>query len=141
MSTLAPTPAPHHRLHLPSKRHASQIGFLLAVAVGAVTYLARPSVLLAFLLFVLVWYVVGYGVVQIADHELHRGQWIAHVALLPVGAIVLVAVLWTAWPHPVWAVLGGLLGAVGVQWLVTKIALRGVADDQYHDLRRRMGLE
>ena len=141
MSTLAPTPAPHHHLHLPSKRHASQLGFLLAVAAGTVAYLVSPSVPLAFLLFVLVWYVVGYGVVQVADHEPHRRQWIAHIALVPVGAIVIAAVVWTAWPHPVWAVLAGLLGAIGVQWLVTKIALRSVADDQYHDLRRRMGLE
>jgi hypothetical protein len=37
--------------------------------------------------------------------------------------------------------LGGLLGAIGVQWLVTKIFLRDVADDEWHDLRRRMGLE
>jgi hypothetical protein len=141
MSTLAPTPAPHNRLHLPSKRHAGQLGFLLAVVVGGLAYVVRSSVPLAFLLFVLVWYVVGYGVVEVANHEPHRRQWIVHVALIPVGAIVIAAALWTAWAHPVWAVLGGLLGAIGLQWLVTNIALRGVADDQYHDLRRKMGLE
>ena len=141
MSTLAPTPAPHHHLHLPSMQHLSRLGFLLGVGVGAVTYLARASVPLAFLLFVLVWYVLGYGVGQVADHELHRRQWIAHIALIPVGAIVVAAVIWIMWAHPVLAVLGGLLAAIGLQWLVTKIALRGVADDQYHDLRRRMGLE
>jgi len=141
MSTLAPAPAPHHRLHLPSKRRISQLGFVFGVAAGAVAYLAKPSVPLAFLLFVLVWYVVGYGVTQVADHERHRRQWIAHVALVPVGAIVVTAALWDVWPHPVWAVLGGLLAAIGLQWAVTKIALRGVADDQWHDLRRKMGLE
>jgi hypothetical protein len=141
MSTLAPVPTPHHHVHLPSRQHLSRLGFLLGVAIGAVAYLVRPSVPLAFLLFVLVWYVLGYGVVQVGDHELHRRQWIVHIALIPVGAIVVAAAIWIMWAHPVLAVLGGLLAAIGIQWLVTRIVLRGVADDQWHDLRRKMNLE
>jgi len=68
-------------------------------------------------------------------------QWILHVALFPVGAIAVAASIWIAWPHPVWAVLAGLLAALGLQALVTRLCLRGVADDQRHDLRRRLNLE
>lgn len=143
MSTLAPVPTHHHHHHLqlPSKRHLSQLGFLSGIAAGTLSYLVHPIVPPAFLAFVLVWYVVAYGIPEVADHELHRVQWIVHVALFPVGAIAVTASLWIAWPHPVWSVLAGLLAALGLQALITRLFLHGVADDQRHDLRRRLNVE
>jgi hypothetical protein len=140
MSTLAPTPAPHHHVHLPSRRRLSQLGFLLGATAGAVTYVVG-SLAAAFLVFVIVWYVVGYGVPQVAAHEAHRNQWIVHIAFVPVGAIAAATAIWLAWPHPVWSVLFGIGAAVGLQALLTRLFLRDVVDDQEHDLRKRIGLE
>jgi len=140
MSTLAPTPAPHHHVHLPSRRRLSQLGFLLGAAVGAVTYLLG-SLPAAFLAFVLVWYVVSYGVPQVAAHESHRNEWIVHIAFVPLWAIVIATAIWLVWPHPVWSVLFGIGAAVGLQALLTRLFLHGVVDDQQHDLRKRIGLE
>ena len=44
MSTLAPTPLPHHRLQLPSHRHLSQLGFVAGVGGGTLAYVVRASV-------------------------------------------------------------------------------------------------
>jgi hypothetical protein len=139
MSTLAPTPAPHH-VHLPSRRRLNQLGFLLGAAVGAVTYLVG-SLPAAFLAFVVVWYTVGYGVPQVAAHEAHRREWIVHIAFIPVGAIAVATAIWLVWPHPVWSVLFGIGIAVGLQALLTRLFLHQVVDDQQHDLRKRIGLE
>jgi len=140
MSTLAPAPAPHH-VHLPSKRRLGRLAVLLGAVLGAATYFVGRSVPAAFLVFVLVWYVVGNGLQQVAAHDPHRRQWIVHVAVVPVGAIVVAAVLDALWTHPVWAVVFGLGAAVALQALVTRLALREVVDDQEHDLRKKMGLE
>jgi len=140
MSTPAPAPVPHH-VHLPSKRGLSRLGFLLGAAIGALTWLVSGSIPPALLVFVVVWYAVGYGVQQVVDHEAHRREWIVHVACIPVGAIVVAAILDAVWTHPGWAVVFGLIASIGLQVLVTHTVLRGVVDDQQHDLRRKLGLE
>jgi MFS-type transporter involved in bile tolerance (Atg22 family) len=87
MSTLAPAPLPHHRFHLPSHRHLSQLGFVLGGAGGALSYLVRASVSIAFAVFVLVWYALAYAVPRVAEHAARRRQWETHVVLVPVVAV------------------------------------------------------
>jgi uncharacterized membrane protein HdeD (DUF308 family) len=138
MSTLAP--APHHA-HLPGPRRLNQLGFGLGAAAGAVSYLLTPSVPLSFLVFVAGWYVIGLGIGEVAAHPAHRAQWAVHVALFPVTAALVAGVLAGFWLHVFWAVALGLLAGVALQAALTRLFLRGVVEDQRHDLRRRIGLE
>lgn len=142
MSTLAPSPAPSHRFHLPAHRRMSQLGFLTGAAVGALSYLVHSSVIVSIFVFGLVWYAVSYGVVRIAEHGNRRNAWIVHVGLVPFVAIVGAVAAEQAWPGQVFgACLVGSAGALVVQAVVTHVFLRGVVDDMRHDLRHRLGLE
>jgi MFS-type transporter involved in bile tolerance (Atg22 family) len=142
MSTLAPAPLPHHRLHLPSHRHLSQLGFVFGVAAGALSYLVRERVSIAFAVFVLVWYVLAYGISKVVEHPTRRRQWAIHVALVPAAAVCGTVAIALSWPgHLTPAVLLALVASVALQAAVTQLFLRVVVEDQRRDLRRRLGLE
>lgn len=144
MSTLAPapSPAPRTRLHLPTHRHMSQLGFLAGAAVGALSYPVHESVVVTLFVFALAWYSVAYGVVRVAEHEERRTAWTAHVLLVPVVAVVGAFAAEYAWPGQIFgSCLVGLVGGALVQAAVTQLFLRGVVLDMRHDLRRRLGLE
>jgi hypothetical protein len=142
VSTLAPTPLPHHRLQLPSHRHLSQLGFVAGVGGGTLSYLVRASISISFAVFVLVWYGLAYGLTRVTEHPARRRAWAVHVALLPVIAIVGSVAIALSWhSHLAVSILLALLAGIVVQAATTQLFLRGVVDDQRRDLRRRMGLE
>jgi hypothetical protein len=142
MSTLAPSPLPHHRFHLPKPRRLSQLGFLAGVAAGAVAWPLAGDHAVSFFAFIVVWYCVSYALPRLVQHDEHRRQWATHVLLFPVAAVV--AALWiaSAWDrHQSMALLLGLLAGALVQTFATHAFLRGVVHDQGHDLRHRIGIE
>ncbi|HXH96555.1 MAG TPA: hypothetical protein VNH40_05025 [Gaiellaceae bacterium] len=142
MSTLAPTPLPHHQLRLPSHRHLSQLGFVVGVGGGALSYVVRASVSISFAVFVLFWYGLAYALTRVTEHPARRRAWAVHVALLPVIAVVGSVAISLSWhSHLAVSIVLALLAGVVVQAAATQLFLRGVVEDQRRDLRRRMGLE
>lgn len=142
MSTLAPTPLHHARLHVPSPRHLSQLGFLAGAGAGVLSWLAAPHVVVSMFVFALVWYGVSYGLGRVAAHPERRLQWTVHVLLLPVVGVAVALALGLGWPHHLTAsVLLGFVGAVAAQAALTQTLLRGVVADRRYDVRRRAGIE
>lgn len=142
MSTLAPAPVPHHRLHLPSHRRLSQLGFVAGVGAGALAYVVRSSVSISFAAWVLVWYGLAYALARVAEHPVRRRQWTVHVVLLPVIAVAGSTAISLSWSgHLAMSIVLSLLAGVALQAVVTQLFLRGVVEDQRRDLRRRLGLE
>ena len=142
MSTLAPSPLPHHRFQLPKPRRLSQLGFLAGIAAGAVAWPIAGDHAVSFFAFVLVWYGVSYALPRLVQHDRHRRQWMTHVVLFPlaaVGAAVWIASVWDRHQAP--ALLLGLIAGALVQSFATQALLRGVVHDQGHDLRHRIGIE
>ncbi len=143
MSTIAPSPVPHRSpLHLPSHRHLSQLGLVLGVGSGALSYVVRASVSISFAVFVLVWYGLAYALARVTEHADRRRAWAVHVVLMPAVAVVGAVAVSLSWPgHLTLSILLALLAGVVVQAATTQLFLRGVVEDQRRDLRHRLGLE
>jgi hypothetical protein len=124
-----------------SQRRLSQAGFVTGVLAGGLAYLAVERHEIAFLCFVIAWYLLAYGLPRGSQHPEHRLDWVAHIALFPMASVIAAVVIdrWLG-SLPAGVALGLVVGFL-VQAAGTKLALRRVAADQLHDLRHKLGIE